>query len=488
MNYVSSLVSTKKDEFPRAFLHARLHVKLGYRAWKAIECQQNKNTAGRLIGDDSSESDGDDVANPTSTLLLAKPDPPTTISPMLTMLQSVSFWSTARRLFDGLVHLSQLFAHWGLFSEGRYYMEQGLKIAEAVQAPCLRSQALSCLGDYLTRNGDAEKGTDLLKQAEEIRHNRHIDPHMASLQVFRANCYIHKKDTQAASEALEYAMRVLGQLMTAPFVKQSTSKPTAAQDLSAEMSQLSLHEGPVTRRLQTKARVASKKGASKSTVGVKATSSRGITIITPTISILSHLKATVLRQQASMAISMDKFELAASLLLEAANIPGRPQDLVIDKLGAGKLHLRQAIEAMAADPVFCVLPESTTSQPCISAVRGRQGVSASERSPKKKAPGSPLRSAVSKGASKDTRVGHAASSVRFLEFLGQAHESVLSVYEQAKMTCSTAIIHNMTDLLTRTIVMLSASTGSQAKGAANSMFALYVMGEPMPKYLVMDTY
>ena len=480
MNYVSSLVSIKKNDYVKALFHARLYVKLGYYAWKLIEFQQGKNTAGRPNGDDSSESDGDDVANPTSTLLLVKPDPLSTISPMLTMLQSVSFWSTTRRLFDGLVHLSQLFAHCGLFSEGRYYMEEGLKIAEAVQAPCLKSQALSCLGDYLTRNGDAEKGIELLRQAEEKRDNRHISPHTVSLQLFRANCYIHKKDTQSASEALDYAMRVLGQLITTPFVTQPTSKPSPAQDLSAEMSQLSMHEGPVTRRLPTKARAVSKKSASKSIAGVKATSSRGMSIITPGVSIVSKLKAIILRQQASMATSMEKFELAASLLFEAASIPGMAQDLVFNKLGAGKLYLRQALEAMAADPVFCVLPESTTSQPCISAVRGRQGVSVSERSPKKKAPSSPPRSTASKGASKDTRVGHAASSVRFLEFLGQAHENVLSIYEQAKTNCSTAVIHDLTDLLTRTIVMLSASSGSQAKGAANSMFALYVMGEPVP--------
>lgn len=478
MNYISSLLAMKKGEFSKAFLHARLHLKLGYRAWTAIEAHQSTNTAGKPIGDELSDTDGDDLANSMPTLLLAKPDSPSIISPQLAVPHSVPLWSTVRRLFHGLVHLSQLFAHWGLFPEARYYMEQGLKIVEAGQAPCLKSQALGCLGDYLTRGGDIEKGIDFLKQAEEMRHNLQIDPHLVSLHVFKANYFMHKKDTKSVSNALDHASRVLEQLLMTPFVNQSISQPTIAQDLCAEMSQLSLRNVPPTRRIQTKARVASKNGGGKSTGGVKATTSRDLTVSSTGNSILSRLKATILRQQASMATSMDKFELAASLLFEAANIPGMPQDLVFNKLGAGKLHFRQAIEAMTADPVFCVLPESTTSQPCISAVRGRQGLSASERSPKKKAPRSPSRSAAVKGASRDTRVGHTASPARFPRFLGQAHEDILSVYEQAKTACSTIIIHIMTDLLTRTIVMLSASAGSQAKAAANTMFALYVMGEP----------
>lgn len=480
MNYVSSLLAMKKDEFPKAFLHARLHLKLGYRAWTAIESHRSKITAGKVIGDELSDTDSDDVAHPTSTLILAVPDSSFINSPSFSVSHNVSLWSTGRRLFHGLVHLSQLFAHWGLFPEARYYIEQGLKIVEAMQAPCLKAQALGCLGDYLTRNGDIEKGIDLLKQSADMRHDLPFDHHMVSLYLFKANYYMRKKDTKSVSNVLDHASRVLEQLQMTAFVKQSTSQPAIAEDLSGEMSQLSLHNGPSTRRLPTKPRVSSKIGGAKSTGGAKATTSRVLTVSYTSISILSRQKAMILRNQANMATSVDKFELAASLLSEAGNIPGVPQDLVFNKIGACKLHFRQAIEAMAADPIFCVLPESTTSQPCISSVRGRQAVSASERSPVKKPLSSPSRSVAVKGASRDARLGHTISSVRFSEYLGQAYEDILSVYEQAKTGCSTTIIHIMTDLLTKTNVMLSASAGSQAKAAANIMFVLYVMGESEP--------
>lgn len=480
MNYVSSLLAMKKDEFSKAFFHARLHLKLGYRAWTAIESHYSKTTQSKLTGDELSDTDGDDVANRMSTLSLAKPELSSINSRSFPVPHNVSLWSTSRRLFHGLVHLSQLFAHWGLFPEARYHIEQGLKVIEAAHAPCLKSQALGYLGDYLTRNRDIEQGRDLLKQAEDTRPDLQFDSHMVSLYLFKANCYMYEKDTKSVCNALHQASKVLEQLMMAPLVKQSISQPAVIQDISAEMSQLSLNSVPSTRRLQTKTRAAGKNGGGKSANGAKVPISRVLTVASSGISILSHLKATILRQQASMATSMDKFELAASLLSEAGDIPSAPHDIVFNKIGACKLHFRQAIEAMAADPVFCVLPESTTSQPCISAARGRQGASASERSPIKQALCSPPRSAAVKKASRDTRVGHAVSPVRFLEHLSQAHEDILSVYEQAKTGCSTTIIHTLTDLLTRTNAMLSASAGSQAKAAPNTMFVLYVMGESEP--------
>jgi separase len=474
--YVSSLLSKEKGEIAKAFLYARIHVKLGYRAWTTIELQQSKSMASRPLADMLSESESDDVAHQMANLSLAKREPSPVTSPKLASLNSVPFWSTLRRLYDGLVHLSQLFAHWGLFPEARYYMEQGLKFAEAAHAPSLKSQALSCLGDYLTRNGDVEQGIHLLKQADSMRSGLHIDPHTVLLQVFKAKSYTQDNDAKSVSDTFEYANQVLEQLSTNLVMKELNLQPVAAQDLSAEMTKLSLREGHPTRRPQTRERIASKKGGNKLAAGVKATTARGATIPFPGISILSRLKAVILREQASFATNIDKFELAASLFSEAAKVPVTPHDLMLNNLGAGRLYLCQAIEAMAADPIFCVLPESTTSQPCICVVRGRPGTSASERSPKKKVVGSP-RKAPTKGASRDTKGKCASSPVLFADLLGQAHDNISSVYEHAKRAFSTPIVHSMADLLTRTLALISASTASQTKGAANSVFALYAMGE-----------
>ena len=202
---------------------------------------------------------------------------------------------------------------------------------------------------------------------------------------------------KSASDAFEQAKRSVEQLLSMPIVKESKLESNAEEDLSAEMAQLSMHESSSTQSFQTKKRVASKTSGSKPTRKVKAANFRRDAQPSLCISILSRLKGTILRQQANMATSMDKFEPAAALLCEAANIPGTPKDLIFNNLVAGQLHLRQAIEAMAADPVFCVLPESTTCQPCVSVARGRPGNSAPERSPKKKIIVSPPRKPTNKG-------------------------------------------------------------------------------------------
>lgn len=443
-----------------------------------MESQQSENTAARLVVDEPSECDGDNVASQMANLSLAKDETPSVVSPDSAVRQSVPLWSTIRRLFHGLAHLSRLFARCGLFPEARYYMEQGLSIVEAAQASSLRSQALSYLGDYLIRSGDIEKGIIFLQQAEAMQNNIRIDPHMVSVQLFKANYYTQIQDAKSASDAFDYAGRLVEQLQQISFNKPSSSQSYVEQDLSAEVSQLNLHERPSTRRLQTHRKGASKRDENKSAARVKSTTFPE-TITSPSIiSVLSSLKATILRKKAAMATSMRKFELAAALLFEAANIPGMPQDIISNQLGAGKLYLRQAIEAMADDPVFCVLPESTTSQPSISAARGRQGAVTSEHSPKKKSLGSPSRLVAVKGTSRHTRIGHKVSASHFSDFLVQAYENFLRVNEQAQASCSTVIAHRLTDLLTRTIVMLSACTGSQARGSANTLFALYVLGKP----------
>lgn len=656
INYTLSLLAMKKNDFPKAFFHARLLLKLGYRAWAAIDSShKNKKsitTAGgkQLVGDESlsdkdTDTDHDDLAlaNNMSTLALSKPDnnnnnnnasssivdsPPSSV-PLLIHQNKIPPWSTSRRLFYALVHLSHLFAHWGLFSEARYYIEQALKIVDAVpqaqQSPCLKGQALAFLGDYLVRNGgDIDQGMEMLKQAEDYlimgrrRHNgndadggeirfeqsqrqRHeVDHRLVALCLFKAKYFMlhlrHKKDkendkekiTKAIDDELGHASKELDQLLTTdPFsvvwYKQPISQPISAQeDLSAEMmSKLSLRCNDVPsssciRRLQTQTKKAGGRGkvarskngegtgmsssssllttstsgakATTTTTTVATTNSGGVSITVSsssltneTSSILSRLKAKILRNQASVATSMDNFDLAAFLLSQAAaagvtisSYPGianldqdqdqghhdHQQEVVLNKIAAGKLHLRQAVDAMAADPVFCVLPESTTSLPSVCSISsavavagrgGRQGgASASDRSSPMKTKtkkvvrgGSPSRSvaaaavkgggggAAAAAASRDTTTrvvgaGHAISQtgLRFAEFLAQAHEDILGVYEQAKLGCSTTVVHNMMDLLTRTNIMLSASQGSQAKAAAhptNSMFVLYVMGELDPE-------
>ena len=659
MNYTLSLLAMKKNDFSKAFLHARLLLKLGYRGWAAIESShKNKisiTTADgkQVVGDESlSDKDTDTdhnelaLANKMSTLALSKPDknknasssivdsPPSSV-PLLLYQNNIPLWSTSRRLFHALVHLSHLFAHWGLFPEARYYIGQALRIVDAVpqaqQSPCLKSQALACLGDYLVRNGgDVDQGMEMLNQAEDyliMRRRRHddddddddddggeirfeqrqrqrqeVDHHLVAVCLFKAKYFMlslrHKKDKEkdkekdikAINDELGHASKILDQLLAPdPFGvvwnQQPISQPTSAQeDLSAEMmSKLSLQHNDTpsssssarqlqiqTKKAGRRGRVARSKnaaGTGKSSSSLLTTSTSGVKATTTTIttttsnprgasttvssasssssssftngtsSILSRLKATILRNQASVATSMDNFDLAASLLSQAAAaatiIPGYPgippldqdqdqdhhdyqEDVVLNKIAAGKLHLRQAVDAMAADPVFCVLPESTTSLPSVCSISsavavagrgGRQGgASASDRSSPMKTKtkkvvrgGSPSRSVataavkggVAAASSRDTTTrvagaGHAVSQtgLRFAEFLAQAHEDILSVYEQAKLGCSTTVVHNMMDLLTRTNIMLSASAGSQAKAgahSANSMFVLYVMGELDPE-------
>lgn len=342
-----------------------------------MEHWQRKNTSVPSDYTAASGSDSGVIIDKMSKLSFSEHQDPSAIATAYASFQSAQFWGLIPRLFRGFVHISGLFAHEGWFSEATYFIEQSQRIADGVHANRFSSQSLAILGDYFVRKGEATRGMTVLKQAEDMRVGLQDDHHMVMLEFSKAKSFVLQKDPDSEASAIENANRILEQLMELSFAEGSPRQSDVAQPMDQSNSR-EVHAAPPSQAMRKPAaKFSVSKSASKS-VGKSVVAAKSLDLGRNTmssfgISLLSRLKGNVFQQQAIAAVRANSLDLATLLLENAADLSAGLQDRILQTLITGELHLRQALEKMAADPIFCVLPESTISQPCTSDSRSVQG-------------------------------------------------------------------------------------------------------------------
>lgn len=467
-NYVHSLIATAKGNLFDSLLFARQNVKLNYQAWAILEHRHAKSIVSTYA--DISESDDTTVANQISKLSLANSQP---LSAQVAPSGTV-FWGLVPRLFHSLVHLSLVFAHEGLLPEARYYAEQSRKIADAVQAVRLRGQSLALLGNYLTRKGEFQQGNNLLMQAEKTSLGLQNDQYMVLLYMYMAENHALRRETDSEADASDVAGKILENLMKPSFAERLNYQSTIEHSLEVAMDQMTLSEALPTRRPQPKRKVSTKPPASKTSVKTKPSGSKQETDVNADTLMLSRMKGRLLRQRAHSAIRSNNLDLADFLLSETTNIANVPQDRILLAMVKGHLLLRKAQEKMAVDPIFCVLPESTVSHPSL---RNRQETMMQARGSKESESASPPRKVAAKGSLRKPKQAQTNQASDIPELLNLTQESLISVSNLAKTMCSTSTIHTMADVLTKTLMTLSAVNLSQQNATSNPSFVAYAMGK-----------
>lgn len=475
-NYAYSLMATAKGSISEAFLYARQNVKLNYRSWAILEHRHGKLDISSHAAK-SQANDAEAIVDQLSTLSIATSQNSPVVSKAFMPQNAARFWNLVPRYFRGLVHLSQLYANEGLLQESRYYIEQAQKTAAAVDAFRLKVHSLAVHGNYLTRCGEVDKGLRLLKQAEEAALDFHKDQYMVSLYSYMAGSYAQQGEPDLEAKATEAAENVLEHLMKRSFIERLNPQINSETSPELKMDQMTLSEAPPSRLQHAKPKASSKASGDKPTGKAKATRVNDDTSYVADALLLTRMKAATIRQRAQAALRGNKLNLVASLLLGIAEFPGIPQDRILLTILKAHFYLRQAQESMAADPVFCVLPESTVSYPSIASCRSRQETNLLEPGPVERQATSPSKKASAKGSLRKPKLAAKPAPSDFLDLLDQTQESLTSVCSLAKTACSTASVHAMMDVLTKTLMMLSAVTLSRPIVTANSTFAAYSMGK-----------
>ena len=176
---------------PREALHAaKLAVKLINGIWVSIErsgivCKPD-------LVDEHLEPENPAMRGLTAGVskLNLKSGTNRTSPPQNTETRGVETWRVVPLLCSSLLHLSDLYAHHGVFADARYYMDRALDIAEAIQSHKLLSRVSSRLSMLLASGG-------LLEEAElclaKVSDDTLSSPSLSAVQGLRARAHLHSK-------------------------------------------------------------------------------------------------------------------------------------------------------------------------------------------------------------------------------------------------------------------------------------------------------
>ena len=473
-SYTYSLIAILKGDFREALLYARKHVKLNYRAWMLLENRQKASTLSRNAN--MSENECEAMTEQFSKVSIVQ-ETSSLQSATLVISQSPAFWGLVPRLFYSLTHLSKLFRQGGWFSEARYYVEQGRKIINNLEVTALKSRYFAILGDYLTRKGDLDEGLEHLRQADSISINLPHDYHVVLLQLYMANNLTLRGERESKMAALDLAEKNLSELLKPLFDKGLGSKSPSIESLEETMTTPKISRSVSVRQSQRNPRKAiSKKPEQPSAFDFETTRMGNDMSDNAGSSLLIRLNGEILRQRANIATQENNLNLASDLLSEAASMSKLPQDQILQDLSYGDLYLSIALEGIMSDPIYCVLPESTISEPSIFEEPSRQNVLGSASDQKAGTQISLGKNAPRKGSHKNARKGCNSSLTTYLELLRSAQERLVNAHNLSLSFSSTGTIYTITNLLTKTLSFSSAVTLPKANGST-PVFTLFIMGQ-----------
>lgn len=473
--YVCSLLATAEGQPLEALLFARLCVKNCHRAWAILERSQNKIDG--VVRKGAIESENDALVDGMSELSISASTENS--STPCSMLSGVAFWTLVPRIVRGLNHLSLLFSYNGLYPEVRYYLQQAQKIAKAAEAASLNSQATALLGNYLIHSGAADEGVLQVQQAEKLVSGFSRDRHYARLQLFLAAHHTKQGEWRAGESAFSVAESITQNLVTKSFVDSLVQRRSTAAALEIDMSALTLEEAKSSRPRQGRQQQTISKRPQNKPVAQR-DSSKSSLEEAPAIEVIAlhRMRGEIVRGRTYAKMYEGDLDAAASMLNETNAQSRGQQDIVLQALLASRVRFRQGLEHFVSDPVFCVIPESTISCPAIKAsISDRQDKQNKSCSPPKKRAATSSKSVTGKASARKIKPRSLSLAKDQGNFLRLAQDEISNVFKSATISSSTAIVHEISDVLGKVLVVLSAVSSAGSRPSISPGVLLYFLGE-----------
>lgn len=473
--YVHSSLAAVEGQLSKALFFARLCVKNCHQSWRIIERSQNRIDEATRKGPIGSENDP--LVDGMSELSISASTEVT--STRHSILSGIAFWSLVPRLVRGLVHLSLLVSYNGLYSEVRYYLQEGQEVAKAVEAASLSSQTTALLGSYSIRSGAVSEGVLLVQQAENLVSGLPRDRSYASLQLVLATHYTRQGELRAAECAISIAESTIQTLMANSFIDNLVQRRSRTPTLEVDLSALTIQEARPARTNQSRQRQTNpKKLQSKSVTERDASTLSSEEAPAIEVFALQQMKDGMIRERIYAKISAGALDAAASLLNETIAHSRDQQDLVLQALLTSQVRFRQGLEHFVSDPVLCVIPESILSCPainvCISDVQDKQSRLSSP--PKSKSHTS-SRSATGKALAKKVKPRSPSLAKDQVKFLRLAQDEITKVFRLATTSSATTTVHQISDVLGKVLMVLSAVSAASSRSSISPGVLSYFLGE-----------
>lgn len=473
--YVHSSLAAAEGQLSTALFFARLCVKNCHRSWAILERSQNKSDdAVRKV---PNGSENDPLVDSMSNLSISASAEITSTQHL--MLSGVAFWTLVPRLIRGLQHLSLLFSYNGLYSEVRYYLQQSQTVAEAVKSASLNGQTTALLGNYSVRSGGVDEGMLLVQQAENLVSGLPRDRHYASMQLFLATHHTKRGELRAGESAIGLAESTIQNLVAKSFMDSLIPRRLTVANLENDMSALTIQEAKPARAVQGRQRQTNSKKPQGNSLAQRDTS-KPSREEAPAVEVsgLHRLRCETIQGRIHAKIVEGSLDAAASLLNEANTHTHDQQDLVMRALLTSRVHFRQGLEHFVSDPIFSVIPESIISCPAVrSCDSDRQDKQNKPSSPSKSRSVTSSKNATGKALAKRVKPRSLSLAKDQAKLLRLAQDEISKVFRSATTSSSTTIVHEISDMLGKVLLVLSAVSAATSRTSISPGVLSYFLGE-----------
>jgi len=460
-----------------ALTQAKLSVRLLRRAWAITErlCRSDLTEAASQL---DAEISVVDTSLSSSTVEISA-----AIMNKNPLVCGAGFWPLVTPLFRGLTHLSELYAHNGMFLETIYYAEQAQQLVAQVKSGLHIAMASAALGSWWLKAGVLDKGSEYLIRAKTMHPMTCKTREAAQLYYYFGKMQGLLGDHDAELVAFGEAEESLKTLMEATFINQ-IDRPVSLLNVAMEHPMDTLEEDMSKLKITKKKKVAApRKTTARSKVPArKKAAAPAKASADPTSSIaqecpqLTSIQGSIIRQKARGLMLAKSFDDAQNLLQQATVYSTTQIDIIDHGLLMAKQLILQSIEQMDADPVYSTLQESTISFPSIVAPHRSHLDLKSSVDRLSISRVSPAR------ASQTTRSARSAARSKspvpdsFFDKLRQAQEQLDEVHSLAVLVAQVHVVHTVAALQNSVAILLSAAGQVNGKSLAHPGYASCSIG------------
>ena len=474
MGLLQSRIAAARHQPYEALLFARLGVKIYEQIWSVLERRSPQTEEnGCSLAD---EAAGDSVTGSLSNLILSEQSSTFSSCTQSESLYSASFWPVTPRLLDGLLLLSSRYCHASLGQQASYYLDKARKIAEATCSNYWRGLVNAAQCQFHFRSGNLQQATALIDVARA--NPTVLDLASLTMQTQVAAINLRLGNCQAASETFFALNNSLKSLRTSKQVDRLFRKSVAANDqldaLVASVGKMNIGRG--TKNTDHKAQTSAVSSRSRLNVArprINLQQSPETSDTLPDDDVLPLLLAEgrLCHEQAMASVASDHLDLATSLLEESETLSLDDQSTILQALVRADINLRRGLQDLVTHPVLSIVTESTIAYPSVI----RQ-----DRSPETSAARDnvPRRGRQTQTKKPIVRSKHNAHSIeeKYGQLLQAAQKQIVNILKLAQKASSIALLHHMLDLLSRTMINLSALPASSHPSSVSSLFLVFVSG------------
>ncbi|KAH7159985.1 peptidase family C50-domain-containing protein [Dactylonectria estremocensis] len=374
------------------------------------------------------------------------------------------FWALAFPLLRGLLHISSVYAHLGMFQETMYYAESAQKIADSTGSPLYRAQVLAWIGSVYHRAGKLEKALDYGNEAgDQMPEDICVSRIQLACQL--SDLYRDIGNEEKAAHMLKLAEETtqrLGGHGKLPNSSENIEKPTATALKGRATTTTRATRSTRTTKVKVTATPAPRTRKRATAPKAEAPLTE-VDLKLPKDIYQASLMASIILSRALSFINQKDWTSALSTLEHAKELPKLFGTLSQEQVVTAISLIGHSTEQMIHDPVFSVVQDSTISFPAISNTdKSAYGRFSIAQTPPRRG-----RAAAVGGDRKERDVPAFAAALR------QAQELLLEAHASTLATANSTMVHRISALLQNTVILLSATSTTQSKVLAGSGFATF---------------